>query len=193
MALPGMDAVHKVSIIPRGIGSLGYTIQRPTEDRFLMTKEELENKMAVLLGGRAAEWIVFGHLSKGASDDLVKVTDIARAIVARYGMTEKLGHVALERDRRSLLTTDPLYSGPSERDYSEKTAAILDEEVRRIVEKAFDRTVGLLKEQRSTLERSAKLLFERETIREDELRAIVFDDDDEKKPAVKPERSRTAR
>jgi cell division protease FtsH len=194
MALPGMDAVHKVSIIPRGIGSLGYTIQRPTEDRFLMTKEELENKMAVLLGGRAAEWIVFGHLSTGASDDLVKVTDIARAIVARYGMTEKLGHVALERDRRSLLTTDPLYSGPSERDYSEETAAILDEEVRRIVENAFDRTVALLEERRPTLERTAKLLLERETIREDELRAIVFDGDraGEKKLAVKPERSRTA-
>jgi cell division protease FtsH len=195
MALPGMDAVHKVSIIPRGIGSLGYTIQRPTEDRFLMTKEELENKMAVLLGGRAAEWIVFGHLSTGASDDLVKVTDIARAIVARYGMTEKLGHVALERDRRSLLTTDPLYSGPSERDYSEETAAILDEEVRRIVGNAFDRTVALLEERRPTLERSAKLLLERETIREDELRAIVFDGDraDEKKLAGKSERSRTAR
>ncbi|MBW9064802.1 ATP-dependent zinc metalloprotease FtsH [Rhizobium herbae] len=195
MALPGMDAVHKVSIIPRGIGSLGYTIQRPTEDRFLMTKEELENKMAVLLGGRAAEWIVFGHLSTGAADDLVKVTDIARAIVARYGMTAKLGHVALERDRRSLLTTDPLYSGPSERDYSEETAAILDEEVRKIIENAFDRTVALLEEQRAILERSAKLLLERETIREDELSAIVSEEDrtNRSKRAGKPERSRSAR
>jgi len=173
MALPGVDPVHKVSIIPRGIGSLGYTIQRPTEDRFLMTKEELESKMAVLLGGRAAEWLVFGHLSTGASDDLVKVTDIARAIVARYGMTEKLGHVALERDRRSLLTPDPVYQGPSERDYSEKTAAILDEEVRRIVDNAFERTVALLKERRALLERSAKLLLERETITEDELRSLA--------------------
>lgn len=173
MALPGVDPVHKVSIIPRGIGSLGYTIQRPTEDRFLMTKEELESKMAVLLGGRAAEWLVFGHLSTGASDDLVKVTDIARAIVARYGMTEKLGHVALERDRRSLLTPDPVYQGPSERDYSEKTAAILDDEVRGIVDHAFDRTVALLKERRPLLERSAKLLLERETITEDELRSLA--------------------
>ena len=173
MALPGVDPVHKVSIIPRGIGSLGYTIQRPTEDRFLMTKEELESKMAVLLGGRAAEWLVFGHLSTGASDDLVKVTDIARAIVARYGMTEKLGHVALERDRRSLLTPDPVYQGPSERDYSEKTAAILDEEVRRIVDNAFERTLVLLKERRALLERSAKLLLERETITEDELRSLA--------------------
>lgn len=97
MALPGVDPVHKVSIIPRGIGALGYTIQRPTEDRFLMTQEELENKMAVLLGGRAAEKIVFGHLSTGAADDLAKVTDIARAIVTRYGMSEKLGHVRWRR------------------------------------------------------------------------------------------------
>jgi cell division protease FtsH len=173
MALPGVDPVHKVSIIPRGIGSLGYTIQRPTEDRFLMTKEELENKMAVLLGGRAAEWIVFSHFSTGAADDLVKVTDIARAIVARYGMTEKLGHVALERDRRSLLTPDPLYSGSNERTYSEETAATLDEEVRKIIDVAFERTVALLKERRPLLERSAKLLLERETIAEDELRAIA--------------------
>ncbi|OHV72798.1 ATP-dependent zinc metalloprotease FtsH [Ensifer sp. LCM 4579] len=173
MALPGVDPVHKVSIIPRGIGSLGYTIQRPTEDRFLMTKEELENKMAVLLGGRAAEWLVFGHLSTGAADDLVKVTDIARAIVARYGMTERIGHVALERDRRSLLTPDPVYQGAGERDYSEKTAAILDEEVRRIIDGAFERTEALLKERRPLLQRSAKLLLERETISEDELRSLI--------------------
>src|SRR5687767_15825812 len=104
LALPGADPVHKVSIIPRGVGALGYTIQRPTEDRFLMTKEELENKMAVLLGGRAAEEVVFGHLSTGAADDLVKVTDIARSMVMRYGMSEKLGNVALDRDTRSFLT-----------------------------------------------------------------------------------------
>ena len=100
LALPGTDPVHKVSIIPRGVGALGYTIQRPTEDRFLMTREELENKMAVLLGGRAAEQLVFGHLSTGAADDLAKVTDIARGMVTRYGMSEKLGHVAYENDGR---------------------------------------------------------------------------------------------
>src|SRR5690606_18075509 len=123
MALPGTDAVHKVSIIPRGIGALGYTIQRPTEDRFLMTREELLNKMAVLLGGRAAEKIVFGHLSTGAADDLAKVTDIARAMVTRYGMSDKLGHVALEKDRRSLLGTDQPYYGMEQRSSSDETAA----------------------------------------------------------------------
>ncbi|WP_222376630.1 ATP-dependent zinc metalloprotease FtsH [Rhizobium leguminosarum] len=173
MALPGVDPVHKVSIIPRGIGALGYTVQRPIEDRFLMTREELENKMAVLLGGRAAEWIVFGHLSTGAADDLVKVADIARAIVTRYGMTDKLGHVALEKDRRSLLGADRLYYGPQERDYSDETAARVDEEIRRIVDHVFDETVALLGQRREILDRSARLLLEKETLDERELQAFV--------------------
>ena len=173
MAIPGVDPVHKVSIIPRGVGALGYTIQRPTEDRFLMTREELEDKMAVLLGGRAAERIVFGHLSTGAADDLVKVTDIARAIVTRYGMTDKLGHVALEKDRRSFLATDQPYYGPQERSYSEETAAAIDEEVRRIVDAIFDRTVGLLGERRDTLERIARRLLEKETLDEREMAALA--------------------
>src|SRR5689334_21350383 len=123
LSLPGSDKVHKVSIIPRGIGSLGYTIQRPTEDRFLMTREELENKMAVLLGGRAAEYIVFGHLSTGAADDLSKVTDIARNMVMRYGMDERLGHVAYESERAPFLG-EPAAAmmPPRERRYSDATA-----------------------------------------------------------------------
>ncbi|MAS13256.1 MAG: cell division protein FtsH, partial [Nitratireductor sp.] len=173
MALPGVDPVHKVSIIPRGIGALGYTIQRPTEDRFLMTLEELENKMAVLLGGRAAEKIVFGHLSTGAADDLVKVTDIARAIVTRYGMSEKLGHIALEKDRRSFLAPDQPYYGPQEHSYSDETAAAVDEEVRRIVDETFDRTVTLLSERRDLLERTARRLLEKETLDEGEIRELV--------------------
>jgi cell division protease FtsH len=173
MALPGVDPVHKVSIIPRGIGALGYTIQRPTEDRFLMTLEELENKMAVLLGGRAAEKIVFGHLSTGAADDLVKVTDIARAIVTRYGMSERLGHVALEKDRRSLLGTDQPYYGMEQRSYSDETAAAVDEEVRRIVDETFERTVALLTERRDVLERTARQLLEKETLDEREIRELI--------------------
>jgi cell division protease FtsH len=175
LSLPGVDPVHKVSIIPRGIGSLGYTIQRPTEDRFLMTREELENKMAVLLGGRAAELIVFGHLSTGAADDLRRVTDIAHSMVTRYGMSEKLGNVAYDRDPRTFMTGPDLPSLPHERDYAEKTAATVDEEVRANVEKAFQRALGLLKERRTVLDRTARRLLETETLEEMELMRLVND------------------
>jgi cell division protease FtsH len=130
MSLPGTDPVHKISIIPRGIGSLGYTIQRPTEDRYLMTREELENKMAVLLGGRAAERLVFDHLSTGAADDLAKVTDIARSMVMRYGMWEGLGHVAFDTERPTILGM-PNVGVP--REFSEETAREIDCAVREIV------------------------------------------------------------
>ena len=123
MSLPGTDTVHKVSIIPRGIGALGYTIQRPTEDRFLMTREELDNRMAVLLGGRAAEHIVFGEVSTGAADDLAKVTDIARSMVTRYGMTEELGQVVYEKNPHSFLGGEMPQMPYTERSYSEATAA----------------------------------------------------------------------
>jgi cell division protease FtsH len=165
MSLPGTDPVHKISIIPRGIGALGYTIQRPTEDRFLMTREELENKMAVLLGGRGAEHIVFSHLSTGAADDLAKVTDIARNMVMRYGMDEKLGHVAYESERSPLLG-EPAAAmmPPRERRYSDATARVIDEEVLKIVQTAFDRTVALLRARARTLERGAQLLLQKETL-----------------------------
>ena len=169
LALPGADPVHKVSIIPRGIGALGYTIQRPTEDRFLMTREELENKMAVLLGGRAAELIVFGHLSTGAADDLRRVTDIARSMVTRYGMSEKLGSVAYERDTRTFLTGPDLPSPPRERDFGEETGNAIDEEVRAIVDGALERTVKLLRDRREILEKTAQQLLEKETLDEHEL------------------------
>jgi cell division protease FtsH len=173
MTLPGVDPVHKVSIIPRGIGALGYTIQRPTEDRFLMTREELENKMAVLLGGRASEWIVFKKLSTGAADDLARVTDIARSMVTRYGMSERLGHLALEKDPRSFISPNPLLEGPRERAYSEETAAAIDEEVHNIVQAAFERTVSILTERRDVLERTARRLLEKETLEEAELRELA--------------------
>ncbi|MPR10188.1 ATP-dependent zinc metalloprotease FtsH [Microvirga tunisiensis] len=173
MALPGVDPVHKVSIIPRGVGALGYTIQRPTEDRFLMTREELENKMAVLLGGRAAELLVFGHLSTGAADDLARVTDIARSMVTRYGMSEKLGNVALEKDERSFLSPNPLGNGARERSYSDETATAIDDEVRAIVQGAMDRTLALLTERSALLERTARRLLEKETLEEAELQELV--------------------
>jgi cell division protease FtsH len=173
LALPGADPVHKVSIIPRGIGALGYTIQRPTEDRFLMTREELENKMAVLLGGRAAELIVFNHLSTGAADDLRRVTDIARSMVTRYGMSDKLGHVAYDRDTRSYLQGPDLPMAPRERDYAEETANTVDEEVRGILNRTFERTVALLSERRDILERTARRLLEKETLDEHEIAQLV--------------------
>jgi cell division protease FtsH len=166
MALPGSDPVHKVSIIPRGVGALGYTIQRPTEDRFLMTREELENKMAVLLGGRAAEEVVFNHLSTGAADDLAKVTDIARSMVMRYGMVKNLGHVAYEEERAPFLG-GPLPQG--HREYSEETAREIDVAVREIVKGAYDKAVGILSREKKLLERWAQRLLEKETLGESEL------------------------
>ena len=165
MSLPGSDPVHKISIIPRGVGALGYTIQRPTEDRFLMTREELENKMAVLLGGRAAEDLVFGHLSTGAADDLAKVTGIARSMAMRYGMVDALGHVAYEEERAPFLGT-PI---PAPREHSEATAREIDVAVRDIVATAYAKALDILRRQRALLERGAARLLEKETLAEAEL------------------------
>jgi cell division protease FtsH len=172
LSLPGTDKVHKVSIIPRGIGSLGYTIQRPIEDRFLMTRQELDNKMAVLLGGRAAEHIVFGELSTGASDDLAKVTDIARSIVTRYGMVPELGQVVYEKSQRGFLGDQP-QAPYQERSYSEETAREIDAAVKGIVDAAFHRTVNLLRAQRATLEAGAQQLLQHETLDENDLAALL--------------------
>ena len=170
MSLPGTDPVHKVSIIPRGIGALGYTIQRPTEDRFLMTREELENKMAVLLGGRAAEQIIYGHLSTGAADDLAKVTDIARNMVMRYGMDERLGHLSYEEERAPLL---PSPIAVQERKYSEDTAREIDRAVREIVKSAFERALAIPKRHRNVLEDGARELLKKETLAEPDVAAIA--------------------
>ncbi len=172
MALPGVDPVHKVSIIPRGMGALGYTIQRPIEDRFLMTRDELENKMAVLLGGRAAEWLVFSHLSTGAADDLAKVTDIARAMVTRYGMSTRLGHLALEREPNAFLGNEALLGLKPQHDYAESTATAIDEEVQELVQAAFQRSLSLLEARRELLERCARQLLQQETLDAEELRQL---------------------
>jgi cell division protease FtsH len=159
-AIAGADPVHKVSIIPRGIGALGYTIQRPTDDRFLMTRAELENKMVVLMGGRAAEHIVFDHLSTGAADDLAKITDIARSMVTRYGMEPALGHVAFDDSPHSMLGP----TGERPRPYSDDTAREIDCAVRKAVLTAFDRAVAILRDNRPVLEETARLLLEKETL-----------------------------
>jgi cell division protease FtsH len=169
-AIPGSDPVHKISIIPRGIGALGYTLQRPTEDRYLMTREELQNKMTILLGGRAAERITFDHLSTGASDDISKVTDIARGMVMRYGMDADLGHVTYDTDPAGFLGS--VGGGFQTRRYSEDTAREIDCAVRKIVDSAYNRAIKILEANRSLLEEGSKQLLEKETLPEQDLKAL---------------------
>jgi cell division protease FtsH len=170
LSLPGVDPVHKVSIIPRGIGGLGYTMQRPLEDRFLMRRSELENKMTVLLGGRAAEELVFGEISTGAADDLAKATEIAQSMVKRYGMERRLGPVTYE-DQRVAFIERPVMA--QERTYSEETAGEIDRAVRTFIDDAFHRASSLLKNRRDVLERGAALLLSKETLVEEDLQALV--------------------
>ncbi|MDH5668655.1 MAG: ATP-dependent zinc metalloprotease FtsH [Nitrospira sp.] len=171
MSLPGTDQVQKVSIIPRGVAALGYTLQLPTEDRFLMTKSELENKVAVLLGGRIAEELTFGEASTGAQNDLLKATDIAKSMVKAYGMSEKLGTITLERERQPQFLQLPV--GSEKGDYSEETAREIDCEVRRIIDEQYERVKRLLEDKRVVLQHGAKLLLEQEVISGTELKAIM--------------------
>ncbi len=171
MVLPGVDKVHKVSIIPRGIGALGYTIQRPTEDRFLMTEAELRDKIAVLMGGRAAEQLIFGHLSTGAADDLARATDIARSMVARYGMDADLGNVSYEAEKGSFLGGHT--PGYFERSYSEATAEAMDDAVREVLREVSAQALEILTNNRDILESAASRLLEVETLNEVELRDLA--------------------
>ncbi|WP_375138548.1 ATP-dependent zinc metalloprotease FtsH [Ideonella dechloratans] len=174
LAQPGTDPVHKVSIIPRGIGSLGYTIQRPTEDRYLMTKAELERKMAVLLGGRAAEMLVFGELSTGASDDLAKATDLAREMVMRYGMDAELGFVAYESPRNRMLEGgEGAVPEAAAAHVSEQTQERIDQSIRALVMGAFDRATALLTTHRAILDQGAAELLQHETLDEPALRRLT--------------------
>jgi cell division protease FtsH len=171
MSLPRVDPVHKISIIPRGVSALGYTIQRPTEDRFLMAREELQNRMTVLLGGRAAELLVFESLSTGAADDLVKVTDIARSMVMRYGMDDTLGSVAYDETRPGFLGQVP--GAMPVREFSEATAREIDLAVRAIVKKALGSALEILTRRREVLTRGAEALLRQETLSAEELRSLV--------------------
>jgi cell division protease FtsH len=170
MALPGVDPVQKVSIIPRGIAALGYTMQRPIEDRFLMDRAELVNRMTVLLGGRAAESLVYDQVSTGAGDDLAKATDIARSMVMRYGMDPTLGQVSYDEETTPLLGGGPQWH---ERRYGEATAAAIDAAVRTLIEDAFQRAVAILTEHRAVLERSAEALLTKETLSGEELSSLA--------------------
>ena len=172
LALPGTDRVHKVSIVPHGIGALGYTLQRPSEDRHLLRRSELVDKMTVLLGGRAAERLVFGEPSTGAADDLARATDLARDMVLRYGMDDTLGPVTYADARPSLLLGEEGLSAHSDHG-SPETAQRIDAAVRALLQGAQDRSLAILRENRAVLDRSAKALMERETLDEGDLAALA--------------------
>jgi cell division protease FtsH len=168
--IPGADPITKVSIIPRGIAALGYTQQLPTEDRYLMTRTELLARIHVLLGGRAAEEIIFGDISTGAQNDLQKATEIARTMVTQFGMSDRVGLATLEGPRTPLFLPMP---SPAPKAYSEQTAELVDSEVNQILADAYAKVKETLKKQRTALERVSKLLLEKETIARPELQAIL--------------------
>jgi cell division protease FtsH len=168
--VPGADPVSKISIIPRGVAALGYTQQLPTEDRYLMTRSELLGRVSILLGGRAAEEMVFGDVSSGAQNDLQRATEIARTMVTQFGMSEKLGLVSLEGPRTPLFLPVPIHA-PKE--YSEETARIIDEEVKKILSEAHLKVREILASHRPALEELAKLLLEKEVVERPELQAIL--------------------
>lgn len=168
--LPNADPVRRISIIPRGISALGYTLQLPTEDRYLMTKTELLDRLAVLLGGRVAEEIVFGEISTGAHNDLQRASDIASSMVKEYGMSEKLGYVTFEKEKSPLFIPSSLVSS---REYSEDTAKKIDEEVKKIIDEAHHKVKEILTGKKDKLEELARLLLEKEVVEEGDLKRIL--------------------
>jgi cell division protease FtsH len=171
MSISGADAVQKISIIPRGIAALGYTLQLPTEERFLMTQSELEHKIAVLLGGRVAEELIYQEVSTGARDDLLKATDIARSMVTEYGMSQKLGQLSLQRERHPVVF-DPSASR-ARAEYGPETAREIDCEVRRMLDEQHAHVTAVLGEQTELLRRAARALLEKETLTGVELQALA--------------------
>jgi cell division protease FtsH len=168
--VPNADPVRRISIIPRGISALGYTLQLPTEDRYLMTKTELLDRLAVLLGGRVAEEIVFGEISTGAHNDLQRATDIATSMVKEFGMSQKLGYVTFEKEKQPLFLPSSLF--PS-REYSEDTAKQIDEEVKKIMDETYLRVREILTANRDKVGELARLLLEKEVVEEADLKKIL--------------------
>jgi cell division protease FtsH len=180
LSMPGADPVQKISIIPRGIAALGYTMQVPTEDRYLMRRTELYGKIATLLGGRAAEELIFEDISTGAHNDLSKATDTARSMVKEYGMSEKLGQVYFARDRKPLF----LEAGPlGSTEYSESTAELIDQEVRHIISQQYAKAQEILKDKKEVLLKGAELLLEKEKIDGEELKALMDGGSEKIQPA----------
>ena len=170
MLLPGTDPVSKVSIIPRGIAALGYTQQLPTEDRYLMTRDELLDRLQVLLGGRAAEEVIFGDISTGAQNDLQRASDIARSMVMEYGMSERLGLLTYTHQQSRYLD---MGFGPGEREYSEQTAQEIDREKNRIIDEAHQKVLLKLRNYSDPLRKFAGILLEKESIDGEELRKFA--------------------
>jgi len=168
MVLPNTDPVSKISIIPRGIAALGYTQQLPTEDRYLMTRQELLARLQVLLGGRVSEELIFGDISTGAQNDLQRATDIVRRMVMEYGMSEKLGPLTYTNEPHSAHLD--LGMGPRQREYSESTAQLIDKETSDIIAEAHRKVKDILTEQQTMLEKLAKILLEKESIEGEELK-----------------------
>ena len=169
--LPGLDPVHKISIVQRGFGALGYTMQLPLEERYLLTREDLLSQLSVLLGGRSAEEIAFGHISTGAQNDLQRATDIARAMVTEFGMSDLLGAVNYNGHRRPAFLDMPFMHERGS--YSEQTALTIDAEVKRILGEAHETARQVLRERRDTLDVLSARLLEKEVIEADELRVIM--------------------
>jgi cell division protease FtsH len=168
ISLPGSDKVRKVSIIPRGMGALGYTLQSPLEDRYLMTNEELHNKMAILLGGRAAEKIFFGNFSTGSSDDIARVTQIARGIALKYGMVEELGHTTFENPGDKYLESAGIFGG--QKNYSEKVAEKIDQTIKEMVDASFEKALQIVRKYKSAIELASQELLIKESLNEEELK-----------------------
>ena len=168
--VPGCDPVHKISIIPRGHKALGYTLQLPEEDRFLMSKKELINRICVLLGGRVAEEIHFSDITTGAQNDLERATQIARQMVTEFGMSESLGPVTLGRKQHEVFLGRDIME---DRNYSDEVAFAIDQEVRRIVEGCYERVRAILKENQDVHVRIAKTLLAEEVIEGDRLDALL--------------------
>lgn len=170
LSLPGTDPVRKISIIPRGVAALGYTLQVPTEDRFLMSKGELLNKIAVALGGRAAEEIHFKDISTGAHNDLARATDIARSMVKEYGMSHDLGHIYFEKDRQKQF---PDFGLPRQNDYSEQTAQVIDTEIKAILDSQYEVARKILTKHEKVLDKGAALVLKEETIDGERLKQLL--------------------
>ncbi|MDI3543655.1 MAG: cell division protease FtsH [Candidatus Atribacteria bacterium] len=185
-ALPNADPVHKISIIPRGNMALGYTLQLPTEDRYLLSKQELLDRLAVLLGGRVAEEIVFKDATTGAQDDLKRATDIAREMVCEYGMSEILGPLTLGRKHREIFLGRDI---AEDRNYSEEIAYTIDKEVRAIIDQAYEKAREIVNRYRDKLDLLAQRLVEKESLEREEIEKILdLNEENEKSVlALQPE------